>query len=289
VLMDREEAKLYGRAFLGSLIIFAICAVYLTSQAGLRFVIMIWLYWQPFHVLKQHLGIAKIYNGKNGYRGPFGNVQASLVLGCLAPVLYRISTSGFKFNHYVLWGRELPFSGMSFPAPPVPHAVVVLCYVFFAAYSLIAIVEQISLARKGEKTLPLATIGNLGLAIVSFNVAYVFVSSLYATILIASAVHSFQYHALCWCYNHRRSTELPQPDSGAARLLTFLSQKQTIPLYVGFILSLGGAVALLDLFASGLIPLIIVLHHFYFDSLIWKPSSNPNLKVGLGLGTTRAA
>ena len=292
ILMDRDEARIYGRGFLASLAAFAACAAYLRWQVGLPFLIMIWLYWQPYHVIKQHVGIAKIYNGKNGYRGPFVTAQASLILGCAAPILYRMSTAGFAFDRYSLWGRELPFSGLRFPVPPVPHAVVVIAYVFLAGFLLRTVAEQISLARRGEPTLPPATIGNLSVAIVSYNVAYLLVPNLYATILIASAVHSFQYHALCWGYNHRKAIEPPRSvgtADAASRLLTSLSQRRAIPYYAAFILSLGIAVSLLDLVASGLVPLIITLHHFYFDGLIWKSNNNPNLKVGLGFKGPRPA
>jgi hypothetical protein len=120
---------------------------------------------------------------------------------------------------------------------------------------------------------------------VSYNVAYLFVSNLYATILIASSVHSLQYHAICWSYNHRRAAVHGDEHSGS--LLGYLSRREALPLYVAFMLVLGGVCAALELFADGLIPLIIVLHHFYFDGLIWKPGTNADLKVGLGLADAR--
>jgi hypothetical protein len=288
IWLEPHEAKLYGRDFLTSLAIIAVCATYLYLAGELVFLIAVWIYWQPFHVLKQHMGIARIYNAKRGYRNPSPLADQALWLGCAAPILYRISTTGLHFENYVAFGRRLPFSNLTVPAPPMPSSVVALAYLLFAGATLLLIREQWTRRRRGEITMSTGAAANLILAVASYNIAYGLVSNLYASLLIASSVHSLQYHAICWSYNHRRMAALADPDSSAP-LLAFISRRESVPVYIGFILALGGVCAGLQLVANGLLPLIIVLHHFYFDGIIWRSAVNADLKVGLGLGEPRGA
>ena len=286
IWLEPHETKLYGRDFLLSLVLTGICATYLYLAGELVFLLAVWIYWQPFHVIKQHLGIVRIYNAKIGYRGPSSLAERTLWLGCLAPILARLSSTGLHFDEYVVFHRRLPFSGLTLPAPPVPGAVVALCYGLLAACAVLLVHEQWTRARRGESTMAPGAVANLALAVASYNVAYLLVANLYATILVASAVHSLQYHTICWSYNHRRTTAPTR--QGAAPFLAFLSRRESVPLYAALMLTLGAMCAGLEWFANGLLPLIIVLHHFYFDGLIWKGSTNADLKVGLGLADAGA-
>ncbi|HET7699079.1 MAG TPA: hypothetical protein VFK57_25395 [Vicinamibacterales bacterium] len=287
IWMDAREAKVYGRGFLTSLALIAACATYLYAAGEVVLLIAVWIYWQPFHVLKQHIGITRIYNAKNGYRSPSPLADYTLWLGCVSPILARIFLTGLQFDEYIILGRRLPFSNLTIPTPPVSGPVVILAYALLAGCTVLLLREQWLRARRGQPTMAAGAAANLALAVVSYNVAYLFVSNLYATILIASSVHSLQYHAICWSYNHRRT--VVGGDDRSARVLAYLSRREALPMYVAFMLVLGGVCAVLELFADGLIPLIIVLHHFYFDGLIWKPGTNADLKVGLGLTDARPA
>jgi hypothetical protein len=278
VLLDPNEVRVYRNDFAISLAVVSVTAICLYLRGEFWFLIMVWLYWQAFHVIKQHLGIARVYNGKNGYRGPFGRVQATLFLGCAAPILWRMAHGGFHFDQYILFGRKLPFSGMTIPAPPIPETMIVICYALALLACVTAVWEQVVLAKAGQKTIPLATVANIALAVASYNFAYLVVRNLYATILVASAVHSFQYHAICWGYNHRKASG---NKLGETTVLGFLSQRRSVPVYIGVVLVLGASLALLDMVQSGILALIIVFHHFYFDGIIWKNTKNANLKAGL--------
>jgi hypothetical protein len=288
VLLEPREAKLYGREFAWSLSLVAAAALYLYASGEMLFLVTVWIYWQPFHVIKQHLGIARIYNAKAAYRGPSMLPERTLWLGCVAPMVWRMAHIGFHFDEYVLFGHRLPFSGVTVPTPPVPPTVASLLYLAFAGCLVLAIAEQVQLARRGEPTYSIGAIANFAIAIVSYNVAYVYVTNLYATILVASAVHSLQYHTICWSYNHRRSAVTDADHStGIASFLPALSRRQAVPLYVAFMLALGAVCGLGELFADGIVPLVAVLHHFYFDGIIWRGGKNADLKLGLGLADAR--
>lgn len=284
ILFDPQEFKIYRREIRLSLLVIAAVVAYFLLAGEFWFLITVWVYWQPFHVIKQHFGIVSIYALKADYRGSRALTKATLFLGCFTPVLYRAVTKGLKFGDYELMGTALPFSGLSIAAPPVPPSAVYFCYFVFAAALAAFVVEQVRLARSGRGSLPLPALANMGVAIASYNLAYLFVSDLYALILIATAVHSLQYHVLVWSCNNRKFQSCDMSAlKGRVRCVALASRRHFFPVYFSVLVGVGALFALSELVFHSFLPLVLVFHHFYMDGIIWKGNRNSELGRNLNL------
>jgi hypothetical protein len=285
--LDPVERALHGRRYLISLTAITLLTFAMFASGNRPVVAMIWIVWQVLHVIKQHYGITRIYAVKAQYRGPYRWMAAVLVLGCATPVLYRLG-QGMHFNEYVVFGERLSFSGLGLPNIPVPRALIVAMYCAFACVLFLFVSEQRARQRAGAAVLPPIVHATLLLAIVSYNLSYLFVSDLYALILIATTVHSFQYHAICWRRNYGRFARDPAAP-GKPLLLGMLSQKKNLWAYAALVVVTGAALANTDTLWFGFIPFVLVLHHFYMDGYIWRSSLNPTLAADLGIARTRVA
>jgi hypothetical protein len=285
--LDRQERALHGRRYLISLVGVTVFTFAMFASGNRPIVAMVWIVWQFLHVLKQHYGIARIYAVKAHYRGPHRLMAATLWLGCASPVLYRIGR-GMRFGQYVVFGQRMPFSGLGLPDIPVPSALVIAMYFGFACALLLFAREQLARRRAGESVMPAIVHTTLLLAIVSYNLSYLFVSDLYALIMIATAVHSFQYHVICWRRNHGRFMRNPGTAEKTS-LLAVLSKKENLWAYAALVVVVGAALANTETLLLGFIPFVLVLHHFYMDGYIWRSSLNPTLAADLGIARAGAA
>jgi len=278
VLLDREERQRYGRRYTVSLLVIGTAVGTLIGVGALSLLLLAWTYWQILHVLKQHYGVMNIYAVKAGYRGDRHLLKRLLFAGCLAPVLFRASF-GLHFGDYWVLGKHLYFSRLSVPTPPIPMAVVAVAYAGFAVLAVVFAAEQVRIRRQGGAPLPVMGLATLAIAVVSYNIAYLLVSDLYALILIATATHSLQYHVINYARNRGRYGDA-SPREG---LLSRLSQRRALPAYVGALLLLGAVLGQFETVALGVLPLTLVFHHFYMDGYMWRPRDNPNLARWLNM------
>lgn len=276
VWLDPSERRLHGRHFVLSFALIGAAVTGLRLGGALVVLLVVWTYWQILHVLKQHYGILSIYAAKNGYRGQKKLAKRTLLLGCLAPVLFR-AHHGFHFADYEIFGDRLPFSNLTVPTPPIPVVLVVAVYAAFAVMLVRFVREQAGIASAGGKALPWIAIATLASAVVSYNLSYLIVDDLYALILIATTVHSLQYHVISWARNNARFERPDVPREDRRLLLARLSARRALPYYALFFGVAGVLLAAFETRLLGIVPLTIVLHHFYFDGVVWKGSKNPDL------------
>lgn len=279
VWLDPRERARYRKHYIVSFAVVAAVVSALWFSGHLLPLVAIWAYWQVFHVIKQHFGIINIYAAKNGYRGPRGKIKYALYACCLAPVIYRAS-HGLQFSEYTFFGNRLPFSNLRIPFPPVPAPIVIAVYVAAAALVAIAAMEQLSLRRQGQQPLPLMSLATFGIAALSYNLSYLLVSDLFALILIATTMHSLQYHLINWTRYNTRFADSPPEERRL--LLAKLSQRKALPLYAAFLMGIGVLAGQLDTIIFA-VPLMFVLHHFYMDGALWKSKGNPELAHDLGI------
>jgi hypothetical protein len=284
ILCDPQERALHGRHYFSSLAAIAAATTSLTLTGNLRVLLIVWIVWQVFHVVKQHFGLVAIYATKTGCRDSRTIARYTLILGCLAPVLYRFR-AGMRFADYVVFGHRMSFANLALPANLIPAAAVAAVYVAAAVCAAILIVQQYRSARAHRPTLPAMSWATLLLAVASYNLSYLFVTDLYALILIATSVHSLQYHLISWRRNHGRFAA--RPDEAQRLLLGRLSRREAWPAYTLFLLVAGLLLANGEIVLLGLIPLTLTFHHFYMDGFIWKGKLNPTLAADLGLWAAR--
>ena len=179
VWYDPQERALHRRRYVASLtVIFGVTAT-LTLRGHLSVVLIVWLIWQVFHVVKQHEGIVSLYLAKAGYRGDRRLTRYVLYLGCAAPVLYRLR-EGMAFADYVVFGHRMPFSNLAVATPSLPGVLVGVLYAAFAVCVVSLVIEQEIMRRAGKPMLPIMSLLTLCLALASYNLSYFFVSDLYA-------------------------------------------------------------------------------------------------------------
>lgn len=235
--------------------------------------VAIWVYWQPYHVCKQHFGVASLYARKSGFRGDVRPIRDLVLCGFLAPLVYRVSHGGFHFGDYQFFGQPLPFANIVVPTPALGPAWAWAAYALFAVALLRLIVQQVAQRRAGHG-LPGFVLVMLGGALGLYNIAYLLVGDLYALILIGTSIHALQYHLVCAStvlQGLERSAQQP-PVGGVLgrghRLVRHMREQRWL-----WVASLGLTSLLvlsLELPSAGLVPLIVVLHHFYLDGVIWK-------------------
>jgi hypothetical protein len=288
VLLDPEETRLHARPFYLSLIGIS-ALVTACATMGLQWMLVaVWVYWQPYHVIKQHDGVMQIYAAKHGYRGSRSLARIVLFAGCAAPVLCRMSRGHYGFGEYTVFGTRMPFSGVELWVPRLPQAALVALYVVAAAATAMLIARQVR-AHSDHERIPGAALATLAVAVCSYNIAYFAVDDLWATILIATSVHSLQYHVLCWLRNNRRFEQQLAPNAARReKLLSALSQRNALLRYAGVLMLLGAACMATETIALGVIPLTLVLHHFFLDGIVWKRARNPGLGRLLGTSSSGA-
>lgn len=260
------------RFWAGLVVISAICIGLYTMNA-LPWLVAIWVYWQPYHVCKQHFGVATLYARKAGYRHSTQPVRNMVLAGFAAPLMYRMTHGGFHFGDYQLFGQALPFANISIPTPSLDPYWAWLAYAVFAFTIVQFIIAEVG-HRRHREGLPRFVLVMLGVSLGLYNAAYLLVSDLYALILIGTSIHALQYHLVCTSTvlaGLRRTQGQPVP-AGALGVAHGWVKRMAARPWIWFgTLGLASLLVLsLEMPSVGLVPLIIVLHHFYLDGVIWK-------------------
>jgi hypothetical protein len=293
VWLDPAERQRLRGHYLASLAVTAAAVGALTASGHFSAVLAVYVAWQVYHVVKQHIGIVSVYAAKAGYRGSRGPAKRLLIFGCLAPVLYR-AAKGLVLGHYVLNGRPLPFSGMTVPLPPIPGWLVWAAYLLFALALGEFTAQQVrsrlaGRTRAGQpprqgtaRGLPGTALLTIAVTLVFYNASYRLVADPYALILIATTFHSLQYHVISWARIRGRFTRNPGPRERRL-LLARLSRPGAIGFLLGPLILAGALLSAGEFTLAGAIPFTVVLHHFYLDGVMWKPKTNPGLAADLAL------
>ncbi|WP_248800427.1 hypothetical protein [Pseudomonas sp. MWU13-2105] len=273
LLAEPLEYRRHKLRFWTSLGLISALCLGLYAFGAFAWLVAIWVYWQPYHVCKQHFGVAALYARKSGYKHSTTPIRTMVLAGFAAPLLYRISHGGFHFGDYQLFGQALPFANISIPTPPLDPLWSALAYAVFACVTLRFIARQWRQGQRGE-ALPRFVLVMLAVSLGLYNAAYLLVGDLYALILIGTSIHALQYHLVCTSTVQaglRRTREQPVPAGLLGAGHRWVRQMGERP-WIWFA-SLGMASLLvlsLEMPSVGLLPLIVVLHHFYLDGVIWK-------------------
>ena len=259
--------------FWGSLIVISLVCVGLGLAQQFAWLVAIWVYWQPYHVCKQHFGVATLYARKSGYQGDTNHVLYLMLSGFAAPLLYRMAHGGFQFGNYELFGDKLPFANMVVPTPPVAEWVALVAYAGFALAIANFVWREWRDKRRHGKTLPHFVWVMLAVSLALYNAAYLFVSDLYALILIGTSIHAIQYHLVCVSTVKAVLPHAQTPPDSSAPLKWLhgvVARISATPRLWMVLIGVGMVVLMTEIPTLGILPLILVLHHFYLDGVIWK-------------------
>lgn len=273
MLAKPAEFARHRRPFwLGLAVITAGCVGLLWAGQFLLLV-SIWVYWQPYHVCKQHFGVATMYARKSGYKADTGHIKALVLAGFAAPLLYRLTHGGFEFGEYLLFGNTLPFSGIKVYTPDLPAWTTWLGYAIFGVTTVHFVLREMRDAGQ-SKALPRFVWIMLGFSLALYNAAYLLIDDLYALILIGTSVHAIQYHLVCVSMVKNRLETAPAVEE-TTPVLGWFHQRvkamcQNRLYWIGTLLMASLLIMATEFPTTGIVPLILVLHHFYLDGIIWK-------------------
>lgn len=251
--------------------------------------------WAYHHVVRQHYGFVSLYDRKGGTAlGTHRLNQWVLYIGLWSPYLL------FLFSH--------PFNRQVIQRPawdahnPADVAIAGLLVLAMLGSWLALIVHHLRLrAQGGRASLPAAALIAVCLAVYGATFAGVafaepFYSSARSTIehfmvigMMMSIFHNIQYHGIVWFHN--RTTYRADGDHGPARHInrSFLSY-----LLVALVFAAGYCVvafntndypALSGVASTPMLAPIafclwwgMLMHHYYLDQRIWRPSATPELR-----------
>jgi hypothetical protein len=257
----------------------------------------LWAYW---HVVRQHYGIMALYQRKNDDTDPSDRRIDGMLLhiGLLAPfvaflVRHPETRAVVGLTPTTDLGSVVSASGI---------AVVVVSLVFAS--------RQLQRWRRGlpvnvPKILFLAAVVPLHLSI-GYSEA-VLTAPILGFAAFVTIFHDVQYHAIVWFYqrNRYRSGDARRfgPAAWVGRsFVTFMACALTSGAVMGFAgcslgiqpgctplvetsgMTLFGSVTLRDLLFG--VFLGFLMHHYFLDQFIWRPSRDERLRLDLDLAVT---
>lgn len=219
------------------------------------------------HVVRQHVGFMKIYQGLNDPLRPADRLidRLALELGLYACVLHDYtSEQGQLLRDVHVYG---PWHA-TFPALPavIPHAIETAAWVALGVFA----VRQLQLAVAGER-LNWPKLLLMGMALATHYTVFIIAA---VPFLVAEALetayHDGQYHGWSMAYQRRRFP-------GVRRVaLKWAAAALLYGLIAGTIETIGYAN---DLFYWLFAPLgMITLFHYWIDGKIWRLRENPELR-----------
>ena len=291
---------------------------YKTPYLALVAFVSIWAYW---HVVRQHYGIMSLYKRKNRDSDPFDISldQWVLYLGLLAPFVgFAVSNNEAR----IALGLSEPIEGSKVITNPYVRAAgwesVVLQLSMVAAFGslLILLARQLVRWQRGL-TLNVPKILFL-LAVIPLHmvVCYHPASTTLALLGFSACVtifHDMQYHAIVWYHQKNRMAK-----AGEARFEKYgmaARISRSFPVYMGCAIAMGITFGLIGCVIDvnpgcfpDWVPLIaarstnlfgqmtinelfygvflgVLMHHYYVDQFIWRPSKDKNLQKDLKLST----
>ena len=313
---DREEMKRRRFLLLGSLGLLGIGPAILLVSFGLygagvgwyavpfkmliAFVGM-WAYW---HVVRQHFGIMSLYRRKNDDNLPFDRWLDRWVLyiGLLAPLAAFIAMNEEARDVFGFPSKVAPTSTWEPMVIKLSAAAVALAVVALVARQIWRWHHHLSLNM--PKLMFMA-------AVIPLHVTICFTPAVWTAPLLGFSAfvtifHDVQYHAIVWYYQRNR---IHKPDTDRKRFGLAAHISSRFPVYMCYAMTMGilfGLTGCLLQLNPGCIPVLrsedialfgtinlrilmygvflgVLMHHYFVDQFIWRPSKDDRLASELKL------
>ncbi len=304
-------------------VIFAICSIlysmnvgwYKTPYLGLVAFVSIWAYW---HVVRQHYGIMSLYKRKNRDSDAFDLSldQWVLYLGLLSPFVGFAVTNN---EARIALGLSQPLEAGLITNPyrtGQGWESVVLQLSMVAAFGslLILLARQLVRWHRGLSLNVPKILFLLAVIPLHMVVCYHPASTTLALLGFSACVtifHDMQYHAIVWYHQKNRMAKAGDERFEKYGMAAKISR--SFPVYMGCAIAMGitfGIVGCIIDVNPGCfpdwVPLIaarstnvfghmtvnelfygvflgVLMHHYYVDQFIWRPSKDKNLQKDLKL------
>lgn len=277
--------------------------------------VSMWAYW---HVVRQHWGIMALYKRKNEEPSMFERRfdQWTLYLTLMAPLAgFVVTNSGARAA--LGFSSEVPGSDIANPRftnPYVPGGWETYVLNATAAIAIGALVvflgRQLYLRSRGRTVNVAKILFLLAVAPLHFLVCWHPESSTIHLLGFGASVtifHDVQYHAIVWYYQKNRMAKAGET---AEQRYGFAAKiGRSFPLYVVCAVGMGLTLGLLGCVFQvnpGCIPVLasrdialfdrisleellygiflgVLMHHYFVDQFIWRPSKDANVQKGLKL------
>jgi len=322
--LDKEERRNRRSLLLGSLLLplvgpFLILigfAIYASGTDLVRYdlpfdllfvFVSLWAYW---HVVRQHYGILALYKRKNADIALTDQWidKALLYVGLLAPfVAMVLRHPAARAQIYLPTDGPLPGSW--------DYTVIQATVAAVSAAALVFVVRQAHLWRQGvalnlPKILFLFAVVPLH-AFVCYHPA-VLTAPLYAFAAFVTIFHDLQYHAIVWHYQQNR-IHRPGVDSSRFGLAALVSKNffvfMTCAVLTGVLAWSLGCLVEVEAGCMHIVPPLVhsdslplfgrftwqhvffgmalgmIMHHYFVDQFIWRPSKDAQLRKDLKLSS----
>ena len=319
--LDREEMRTRRRLLLGSLLLLLVGPAIVLLSYGLHaggiashrmpFLVLVgfvslWAYW---HVVRQHYGIMALYKRKNGDVQPWDRRLDQMILytGLLAP--------------FLAFGLRHPDARVTLGLSAVPavggweHLLINGTLGLLAGIIVVFAGRQVHRWRTGRPLNVPKLLFLLAVVPLHCFICYhpaVLTAPLLGFSAFVTIYHDIQYHAIVYYYQRNRCHS-EGVDGARFGLATKVSRN--LPVFMGCAIAMGvtlgvigcllevspgcipflpsgtvalfGDVKLQDLFYS--VFLGVLMHHYFVDQFIWRPSRDRNVQKGLKLSADSPA
>lgn len=320
--LDKEELRTRKRLLFGSLAfpligpaILLVC--YFLYRSGTDWVrhdlpfdllvmfVSLWAYW---HVVRQHYGIMALYKRKNvDTAGADRWIDQSLLyVGLLAPfAALVVRHPSARLEIFLPAGAPVPGSWDYWLVQGTILAVIGVCVTFAA--------RQVYLWGTGQAINVPKILFLLGVVPLHIFVCYhpaVLTAPLVAIAAFVTIFHDIQYYAIVWNYQRNR---IHRPGVDKSRFGWAAAVSKNLFIFMTCAVALGvgsfllGCVVKVDMGCTGWVPPVIssddyplfghfslqhvffgialgfIMHHYFVDQFIWRPSKDAQLRKDLKL------
>jgi len=258
--------------------------------------VMFWAYW---HVVRQHYGIMALYKRKNDDSADCDGWvdSAMLYVGLMVPLLVVVLNHPETRAQVGLTDERLFWE---FPVLTFAAVLVAMCAALFAG-------RQIYLWNSGEPVNLPKILFLLAVVPLHLFVAYhpaTFETSLIGFGAFVTIFHDIQYHSIVW---HAQQMKLHRPGADPSRhgLSAWVSSNFFLFMACGMAMGVGawfvgcslgirpGCIPLIDLWHYPLfgnvwlwhaimgVVLGGIMHHYFVDQFIWRPSEDEQVRRDL--------
>jgi hypothetical protein len=265
IAFDAESVRQHRFLVLGLPLLVLLGTFALAAVFGLWAIVSLYLYWQWFHYTRQSYGISQAYGRKS--TPPLNDVRLTKLALYLLPLWGILHRSAERPATFL--GREVKVFPIPEMAADAIGVVAILVCGFWA-------VGRLRSWQAGQ--LPVAHTLYLFSHFVVFFAGYIAIENIDYGWLTINVWHNAQYILFVWLANNRRFEGTIDPKH---RLLSIISQRRNVALYLGVCLGVTVAVyltiqtALTALTVASVAYMILVyqslnFHHYIVDAIIWR-------------------
>ncbi len=246
------------------------------------------VYWGAWHIIRQHYGFLRLYQARD-------KPADERVSRAEAWALYSGASFPYFLNLSQGWASQDPIGQMLYRVPvPAPVAWLVLA-VFVASFSVV-LFDALGRAQKRQ---PMVSRRLLHIVLVVSNfwmgLLWIGRENLVLAVLFITSYHDLQYHAVVWLVGHKRAGAAEQPVWPSVRRMFGSTAVFVGAVLVGALVQallrndfqLAGTILPASAVTTALFALVTSYSymHYFFDSRMWKLSTDARLRRELGIGS----